>query len=1051
MNNDFAKRWRAFRGVAEQGLRRPPPIIWRGAVRMRRVTPSLHRPLIAAMVGLVIFALPGSHRAFAANPRTLANFLHTGWTLEDGAPPGIRSLAQTPDGYLWVGSGKGLFRFDGVSFEPLVLAPGTRHPRNETITALLTTRDGALWIGYGFGGVAVYKNGQYRLLPGPPEMRTILSMVQDSDGTVWAAIGSSTVRIMRFRNDRWEALPGDGGLPDLFVQNLLATRDGAVWAAMQGAISRLPRGADRFLPVNAIAGRPPGLAQDTAGNVWIADDRGSRIFALENGEPIAGAQNYDAGKGALWSKAIFDRVGALWAVTFSTGVSRVYPGPGARAMGQGWAQEQEVRTGGLTSDITNAILEDREGNIWIATAAGLDRYRLRDVVPERAVEPESARGYVQLVDSAGAYWVSDMHTVFRALPGQPLLPVARNVEGVMALCEGPNREIWAANTERVVRILPGGEVRRFPFPGSGDFVGGCARDRQGRVWFSNYEDGVYRYDGGWTHIPPDSPDAIVSSLDRDHRGRIVADAWTGVVRWDGERRETIGVPVKERGTVFAIDAGPDDTLMGSERGLMRITDTATQFLSAARFPWLRQISGIARSAAGQTWFYTDDKVVRVQTADLVRAFRDPRAALPIRLFDIKDGLYGTAANRTKSDAVVGGDGRVWVATRAGVFTIDPAGLSGNKMPPPVLITSVIADGVRFAGNGAVTLPKGVRTLEIDFTGLSLSIPERNRFRYKLEGFDDDWVDPGARREAFYTNLAPGRYVFRVKAANNDGVWNETGAAVELTVPPTFFQSWPFYLLIVAGLSGLLWLAYVLRLQQVSARIRAAMQERMSERDRIARELHDTLLQGVQGMLLKLQAASGRIPARLEARAMMDATLDEAEDVLIEVRDRVGSLRAASGGDLVAAVTAISRRMDHQDGVTVSVRAEGAARAVRPLVVEEIERIVTEALFNAHRHAAASTISVEVHFLPDSLEILVRDDGRGIEPAILEKGGRAGHYGIGGMRERARRIEGTLSIRSTPGEGSEVWLTVPCDEAYSDVKPPIWRRWLRSLTGRQAGL
>ena len=989
--------------------------------------------------------------AVAQTPRSLAHFLHTGWTPEDGAPPGIRSLAQTPDGYLLIGSSKGLFRFDGLRFEPFVAPPGTPQPKNETISALLTTRDGALWIGYGFGGVAVYKDGRYRLLPGPPEMRTILSMVQDQDGTVWAAIGSPTTRVMRFRNERWEALPGDGGLPDLYVQNLLATRDGAVWAAMQGAISRLPRGGDRFLPIDAAVGRPPGLAQDTAGNVWIADDRGSRIFARENGEPIAAPQNYDAGQGALWSKAIFDRAGALWAVTFSAGVSRIHPAFGSGGGGGGWVQEHEVRGQGLTSDITNAILEDREGNIWIATASGLDRYRLRDLVPERAVEPESARGYLQLVDASGSYWVSDMHTIFRAFPGQPLLPVARGVEGMMALCQGPDREIWAANTEEVVRILPTGGVRRMPFPGTGDFVGGCAVDRQGRVWFSNYEDGVYRYDGRWSHIPPESPEAIVSSLGRDAQGRIVADAWTGVARWDGDRRETIGVPVTERGTVFAIDAGADDTLMGSERGLMRVTHGSTQFLSATRFPWLEQISGIGRSPAGQTWFYTANGVVRVQTADLMRAFVDPRAPLPTRVFDIKDGLYGEAANRTKSDAVVGGDGRVWIATRAGVFTIDPAGRTENRVPPPVLITAIIADGVRHSGNGPTILPKGVRSLEIDFAGLSLSIPERNRFRYKLEGFDEDWIDPGARREAFYTNLAPGDYVFRVKASNNDGVWNERGATVALTVPPTFVQSWPFFALIAAALAGLLWLAYVLRLQQVSSRIRAAMQERMTERDRIARELHDTLLQGVQGMLLKLQAASGRIPARLQARAMMDATLDEAEDVLVEVRDRVGSLRAASGGDLIAAITAVSRRMDDRDGVTVDVRAEGESRTVRALVVEEIERIVTEALFNAHRHAAASVIAVEIRFLPASLEIVVRDDGRGIDSAILEKGGRAGHYGISGMRERARRIEATLAIESAPGEGSEVRLTVPCDEAYADVKPPAWRLWLRSLSGRPAVL
>ena len=1003
--------------------------------------------LLAAVLALLVaVSVPA---AGAEAPRTLANFLHTGWTREDGAPSGIRTIAQTPDGYLWLGGDTGLFRFDGLTFQPFIPPPGSPPPPSDTVSALLVTRDGALWIGYFYNGVAVYKDGHYRVLSGPPEMRTILSMVEDSDGMVWAAIGSPTTRVMRFRNNRWEALPGGGGLPDLFVQNLLATRDGEVWAAMQSAVARLPRGGDRFLPIDAPVGRPPGLAQAPDGDIWIADDRGSRLFARENGEPYTGQPDYDAARGALWSKALFDRAGALWAATFSTGLSRVYPGAPSHKPGHGWIQEREVRSQGLTSDITNAVLEDREGNIWVATAAGLDRYRLRDVVPERAVEPESARGYVQFVDAAGAVWISDMRTLFRALPGEPLKAVVRDVEGVMEICQGPGGEIWAANVERVVRVLPDGSVRRMRFPGTGDFIGGCALDRQGRVWFANYEDGIHRYDGGWTHIAPDTPEAIVSALDVDVHGRIVADAWNTMARWDGDRRENFGVDVKVRGTVFAIDTGRDDTLMGSQRGLMRVSDAGTQYLSVDRFPWLRQISGLARSPAGQTWFYSRAGVVRAQTADLMRAFSDPHAAVPVRIFDIRDGLYGGPANRTKSDVVVGGDGRVWVATRAGVFTITPDKLTGNTTPPPVLITAVIVNGVRQAGTGKMMLAKGVRNLEIDFAGLSLSIPERNQLRYRLEGFDNAWIDPGARRQAFYTNLRPGSYVFRVKASNNDGIWNETGASIALTVRPTFFQSWPFFLIVAAAVAALLWLSYVLRLQQVSARIRSGIQERMLERERIARELHDTLLQGVQGMLLKLQAASGKIPARLDARAIMDATLDEAEDVLVEVRDRVGSLRAASGGDLVAAVTAVSRRMDHRDGVQVSVRTEGESRAVHALVVEEIERIVTEALFNAHRHAGASTIAVDLRFSPSALEIAVLDDGRGIEPALLEKGGRAGHYGISGMRERARRVEGTLSIRSAPGEGTEVRLVVPCHQAYSDVKPPLWRLWLRSLSGRPA--
>ncbi|HEY0301853.1 MAG TPA: triple tyrosine motif-containing protein, partial [Rhizomicrobium sp.] len=325
---------------------------------------------------------------------------------------------------------------------------------------------------------------------------------------------------------------------------------------------------------------------------------------------------------------------------------------------------------------------------------------------------------------------------------------------------------------------------------------------------------------------------------------------------------------------------------------------------------------------------------------------------------------------------------------------------------------------------------------------SLSVPERVRFRYRLEGVDDAWIDPIDRRQAFYTNLGPGEYRFRVIAANNDGVWNGKGATLTFSIPPTFVQTkWFALLCVLAGLV-VLWLLYSLRLQQVAARIRGRMEERLSERERIARELHDTLLQGFQGLVLRFQAVADRIPAGEPLRRMMEDVLERADEIIVEGRDRVRNLRARDEDDDLSRVLAATvEKLAPDSTVGFRLTSEGTPRAIHAVVRDEISKIGQEAVFNAIQHAEAKSIEIAVVYKRSELRVVIRDNGKGIDPHILGRGGREGHYGLIGMRERAKQIRAAFTLSSRPGAGTEIVLTVPASIAFTDKRNSLfpWRR------------
>jgi signal transduction histidine kinase len=380
------------------------------------------------------------------------------------------------------------------------------------------------------------------------------------------------------------------------------------------------------------------------------------------------------------------------------------------------------------------------------------------------------------------------------------------------------------------------------------------------------------------------------------------------------------------------------------------------------------------------------------------------------------------------------NGQLWFASGIFVQMIDPSRSYLNTILPPVFIEEVVADRKRYDWQGHLELPPLRRELEINYTALSFAVPQRVRFRYKLEGHDTEWQEAGTRRQAFYNYLGPGKYRFRVTACNNDGIWNDAGTSLDFSIAPTLYQTnWFRVFCIVSGLL-VVWAIYRLRVRQISRAISAGFDERLAERTRMARDLHDTFLQTIQGSKLVADDAlePSTDPVRMRrAMEQLSVWLGRATQ---EGRAALNSLRilTTEGNDLAEALTRATEECRMQSPVEVSLSVVGAAREMHPIVRDEIYRIGYEAIRNACIHSEASRLEVELRYA-DDLVLRVSDNGTGVDPAIADKG-RVGHFGLQGMRERAARIGGKLTLRSSTSAGTEIKLVVPGDVVFRKTMP-----------------
>ncbi|MBA16362.1 MAG: hypothetical protein CMN73_08395 [Sphingomonas sp.] len=981
------------------------------------MTRRVETRLVALLAAVLLLAsAPAKPQPAHAEQPIFAQYNHRAWRLVDGTPPDIWSLAQAPDGFLWIGSGAGLYRFDGISFEEVTPNVGSFPSRN--ITALAFEPDGTLWIGYFSGEVSRLRRGRLDTFLSPGA--TVEQIVRDRDGAIWVARSAIGGGLFRFARGRWQRMAGSVGVPTGSAFAVFAARNGAIWANVEDSIVVRQPGAARF----EIAARTNGvsrLSEGPDGRVWASGE----VFDIRSPMTLAQVPAPPGEAPSFADRMIFARNGTLWQTPFSGGVLAM------RGLSESTSPPVRVERFGLQEGLTSRravpLLEDREGNIWVGTNLGLNRLRPVSAVTSLSVAPGARGGFELAARGDGTVFIAEAGLLYRVRPGgEP--EIIHRFSADIAMIEADGDDVIVALPDRLFRLEENGALRTLTLRPPGE-IASWSRDAHGVIWVSALQRGVYRHvDGTWRNVSP--------SDQQTYRGTFHTPSGPGGGEWlyagdrlyrrEGDRLRLIPRERAPRvGHIALVSIGPAGVLVGGELGIALFDRGRFRAVDPRVAPDLSGITGIVQSPDGALWINGVRGLVRTTRTALVTALDNPQMPLRYHLFSAGDGLPGVAQqDEHKSTAVRGGDGRIWVANNSGVGAIDPSRLVFNRVPPPVVIRGASANGRSFAGSDALSLPAGTQNLRITYTALSLAAAERNRFRYRLIGVDKDWVDAGSRREAFYANLPPGDRRFEVIAANNDGVWNKEGASIAITIPPMFYQTWWFRLLCAAALLVLAWLFYLWRLRENTAQARARIEAQIGERERIARELHDTLLQGMQGLMLRFQAAANATMPGSKAHALLEKALERADDVIVQARDRVSGLRGiGEEADLMASLEALVARFS-EDGLAVSLRGRGAALTLAPQNADQLLAIVEEALANVLRHAGTREATVDVENADGTLVVRVRDDGIGLPADVLRNRERPGHFGLRGMHERVAVLGGDIAFAAPPAGGSEVTVRIP---------------------------
>ncbi|HKE20772.1 MAG TPA: ATP-binding protein, partial [Bryobacteraceae bacterium] len=665
------------------------------------------------------------------------------------------------------------------------------------------------------------------------------------------------------------------------------------------------------------------------------------------------------------------------------------------------------RDGKLNGLAPNSLFQDDRGQIWISTNAGV--------------------GYLE----------NDRFAPISGVPGGPVLGIAQDKAG----------NLWIANEESgLFRLSARSEVQQFPRDRlrHKDNASALAADPvQGGLWLGFFNGGIEYF--------------------RDGEVRASFGATDGL----GE------------GRVSRFGFDPDGTVWAAtEGGLSRLKNSRAATLSSKNGLPCDAVHWAIRDNDHAFWLYMPCGLVRIARSELdawaaaADRDKDTKRMVQATVFDSSDGVTSHAGisrfdfghfrpGGYTPHVARSSDGKVWFSPVDGVSVVDPHHLPFNPLPPPVHIEQITADrkvtwqNLWGAAASNLRLPALSRDLEIDYTALSLVAPEKVRFKYKLEGEDKDWQYAGNRRQAFYTNLAPHHFRFHVIACNNSGVWNEAGASFDFSIAPAYYQTRWFQASCVAAFLALLWGLHRYRLREIARELNVRLEGRVAERIHIARELHDTLLQSFQAVLLKFHTVTYLLDRPAEAQKRLESTIEEARQAMKEGRDAVQGLRSSTvlTNDLARAITTLCEQLAagqaSENPPEFRVQVEGATRDLVPLVREEVNRVACEAVRNAFNHAHASRIEVEIHYDKRRFRVRVRDDGKGIDPQVLEEGRRAGHFGLPGMQERAELAGGKLAVWSEPDSGTEIELTIPAAIAYSKPTAPGRRQMVhpRHRSGR----
>lgn len=1044
------------------------------------------RMLRFAVPAVVLLCVVAAH---ALDPhQDLRRYGYQSWQTDSGLPQNtVHAVLQTADGYMWFATEAGLVRFDSVNFT-VYNHKNTPQLPSDLVYTLLQDNAGRLWIGTA-DGLASYRGGVFTAYP-DTSGSTIWSLFQDRQGRIWMASSAGLSRLdgKRFVNvpgvppldqnshmlepangSLWlattegvfHASPGNdtyftlAGSP-VQIQALILDRRSRIWAATQNGVeicsaSALAPGSTAdctgFAP---LAGKDvEALAETPQGGIWIGADTGlwfTSSAELGSGSRHPGAaslQAYTQSNGLPSSRVnllFCDREGAVWIGT-AGGLARFVHG----------SIEAFTPKEGFSSNLILSVAEDREGNLWLGTESGgvdvlRDRkfttYTVADGISNDHIlcvtqDRSGSAGTVWLGTSGGGLDYARLASLNKS--GFSALTTADGLSSniVLSVAAAPNGDIWAGTPDGLDRIHDG-QVTVFTSADglADDFVRSLYFDSEGALWIGTRR-GLTRYRNGefttWTALDGLGGDLVGAMLEGSHGGLWIATIG-GLTRLSNGRfhnySEKDGLSNR---IITALHLDPDGTLwIGTDGGgLNRWRNGVITPIRPAGAGLPANIYGILDGGNGNLWISSNDGIYRVNRSALNRYAGGLVKHVVVDSYGIADGMKISEASSGGHPAAWRmSNGTLWFATLRGVSTVDPAHLPMNRVPPLMAIERFSVDDrpqppvdLSAPRSRPLRIAAGARRFAFDYAALTYSAPNKVRFRYQLAGFDHTWIDAGSQRSAYYTNLPPGHYTFRVVACNNDGVWSPVPASLSFNLRPYFYQTYWFYVLLVLAVALLGYLIYLWRVRQVESRFNAVL----AERNRIAREIHDTLAQGFVAVSVQLQIAGRALSQSTDAaRKHIDEAQELVRTGIEDARRAIWELRShsAESRDFASQLVQMAERVAAPSGVRAQVEVHGAYRPLPPQTENELLRIAQEAVTNVVRHAQATRVSIRVQYARRSVKMTVSDDGHGFAgdaPSASE-----GHFGITGMRERAQQIGGRVKVTSKEGEGTQVYVEVPAE-------------------------
>jgi ligand-binding sensor domain-containing protein/two-component sensor histidine kinase len=943
----------------------------------------------------------------------------------DGLPEDFaQSLAQTQDGYLWIGTSGGLARFDGVSFA-VFNRENTPAFLDDSVYSLLVTKEGTLWAGTEGGGLVRYRDGRFSVF-GAAEGLTngfVRAIYEDRNSQLWVGTDAG---LFRMQNDSLIRVDGRDVAPQMNVNTICEDRSGRLLVGGWGLLILRGKEASYYTSNESLADNSIRAIRQTAdGAIWIGAISGLRRFDHGlDGDPFKAPKILS---GVNVSALLESRGGAVWIGAYGQGLMRYQAGRIIRFSAPSSLPHNNVL----------ALFEDGEDNVWVGAQGGLLR-----LSPGAACTITTADGAPQSIntiyqDPRGDLFVTALNGKLFRVERQTLAPVRlpASLGGISArnLFRDSRGALWlGTDGQGIARISAAGIVRYTMKQGLvNDFIRAFCEDREGGLWigtdgglsrfhkigrragrgvFQNFtvKDGLV-YQSVRALLQDRSGDLWVATdggLSRMRAGRFIDDR--SLERLRGQK-------------VWSLLEDAEGKLwIGTHgAGLFLLKDgTLTQFTTRAGLP-SNKIHSIIEDAQGSLWMSGPGGIVAVSRRELESLSGQAAGQLAVRVYSATEGLSTNQMNGGVQPAgAMLASGELWFPSAKGAVRIRP-NCPDRRIAPPALIEQVLADDRAAPFSKHLALDPGQGKLEIRYTAIRLRSPDRIKFKFRMEGFDQDWTDAGQRRVAYYTNLPAGKYRFRVVAYEMDDPRGATEQALTIEWRPHFYKTAWFPAICGLAALALIWIWYRLHVRNLRQRFAAVLEER----NRLAREMHDTLIQGCAGVSALLEAASS---AREVSPNISDELLDRARNevraTVDEARLAVWNLRQNSGEGLAKAIAQLTRRLSLETGIQIRFESCGAPLDLDAESERSLLMIVREALQNALRHAAPEHVSVALNSDRYGLRVEIADDGRGFDPSILNSPNWR-HYGLIGMRERAERLGGQLFLTSSPGKGTQVRLSV----------------------------